>query len=237
MQEARGSGGRSAELRVWLLVTALIVGTGAWSGCRIQRGGSAPEEPAVAPPRAGEGGGPQAGPAVETAAEPQSTPPPSSASVSAQSPASPPAAQGGDSSKPSMDAGVAPPTRAASAGASPRPAGSSAAQSGVADGCRRTVSRDGCNPITNEGCAQELGLQCDVDLASTELRGVCVFSAPSPDGSTCLNLPPTESCPPGQTCVDFSECRKVCLCDDDCDAGDCCASALGSSGFKTCGDC
>ena len=136
-----------------------------------------------------------------------------------------------------MDAGVALTTPPASAGSSPVPTGSTAVQAPAADGCGRKPSQDGCNPITNEGCARELGMQCDVDLASSDPRGVCVFSAPAPAGSPCLNLPPTESCPAGQTCVDFSECRKVCLCDDDCDAGDCCKTALGSSGYKTCGDC
>ena len=218
-------------------MAAVVVGLCAWSGCRIQRGGGAPEEPAVPAARAGDGGAPQAGPMAEAAAEPASASPPSTDAPSGGSSGSVAAAQGGASSKAPMDAGVALPTTAASAGASPRAAGSTAAQPTAADGCGRTVSKDGCNPITNEGCAQELGMQCDVDLASNDLRGVCVFSAPAPDGSTCLNIPPTESCPAGQTCVDFSECRKLCLCADDCDAGDCCNDALGSSGFKTCSSC
>jgi hypothetical protein len=103
--------------------------------------------------------------------------------------------------------------------------------------CGRTLSIEICNPITNMGCTQGLGMQCDVNLLASTLQGQCVFSAPAVDGGTCLNIPPTETCPPRHTCVDFNECRKVCLCDTDCDPGDCCSVPLGEQGFKTCRPC
>ncbi|MET0386978.1 MAG: hypothetical protein ABW321_13515 [Polyangiales bacterium] len=116
------------------------------------------------------------------------------------------------------------------------PPGRAPTQPGAAS-CGQTADIPVCNPITNRGCAGELGMQCDVDLLAGELAGQCVFSAPPPDGGTCLNIPPTESCPAGSTCVDFSECRKLCLCDDDCGAGECCAEDLGAQGFKVCSPC
>jgi hypothetical protein len=107
----------------------------------------------------------------------------------------------------------------------------------AAASCGRTLEIENCNPITNSGCSREIGMQCDVDLLASTLRGQCVFSAPPTDAGTCLNIPPTETCPPRHTCVDFNECRKVCLCDTDCDPGDCCNVLLANQGFKTCKPC
>jgi hypothetical protein len=94
-----------------------------------------------------------------------------------------------------------------------------------------------CNPVTNEGCLDSLSMQCAVDLAS-KLTGYCIFysgKAPTP-GVDCLNTGVTESCPPTFTCVD-SRCRRLCLCEADCDIGQCCKEPLESTGFKVCGDC
>lgn len=107
----------------------------------------------------------------------------------------------------------------------------------AASSCGRTLIIDMCNPITNSGCSKQLGMQCDVDLLADTLRGQCVFSAPPPDAGSCLNIPPTETCPPRHTCVEFNQCRKLCLCDTDCDPGDCCNVPLGEQGFKTCTPC
>jgi hypothetical protein len=90
-----------------------------------------------------------------------------------------------------------------------------------------------CDPIANTGCPAELGLQCDVDLLATTPTGACVFSAPPPDPNSCLAIFPTESCPPGSTCVEGA-CLKVCLCDSDCDAAERCDLPLAASGFKGC---
>lgn len=221
--------------RAWLVV--IVLGMCALTGCRIQRGGGAPEAPVLPAAAAGSA----ASKSSDAGATPARAPAPSSSTSPAATSSSAPAAQGGSPAAPAggsgsadpMDAGMpAPSSTAAPDSGPPAQAGASAAQ-----GCGRAANMDDCNPISNEGCTSELGLQCDVDMTSTEPRGICVFSAPAPDGGTCLNIPPTETCPAGQTCVDFTACRKVCLCDDDCDAGDCCSEKLGSSGWKTCGKC
>lgn len=114
---------------------------------------------------------------------------------------------------------------------------SGAPPSGGPGVCNASGAIEVCNPIKDTGCSPELGMQCDVDLQATVLQGQCVFKAPLPDGGTCLNIPPTETCPPGQTCVDFGECRRVCLCNSDCEPGDCCTVPLGELGFRTCSPC
>ena len=125
-------------------------------------------------------------------------------------------------------------TRVSDAGARPPDAG--AAPVVDARSCGRTGTFEGCNPIANTGCSEELRMQCDVD-ALASLQGVCVFKAMPPQDGSCLNVPPTESCPPRQTCVNFSSCRTLCLCDGDCDPGDCCTTPLGETGFRTCSAC
>ena len=90
-----------------------------------------------------------------------------------------------------------------------------------------------CNPVTNDGCPD--AMQCAVDLASDVLAGYCIFSSPPMDGG-CFNSGVTESCPPTSTCFEL-ECRTLCLCDADCEAGQCCKDAVGDRGFKVCGAC
>lgn len=109
--------------------------------------------------------------------------------------------------------------------------------SGDAAVCNSARAIEVCNPIKDTGCSPELGMQCDVDLQAAVLQGQCVFKAPLPDGGGCLNVPPTETCPPGQTCVDLRECRRVCLCNSDCEPGNCCTAPLGEQGFRTCSPC
>jgi len=89
-----------------------------------------------------------------------------------------------------------------------------------------------CNPVTNEGCPEPM--QCAVDLASDVLAGYCIFNGPV--GAGCFNSGVTESCPPTSTCFDF-ECRTLCFCDADCEAGQCCVDPVGTLGFKACGAC
>ena len=104
-------------------------------------------------------------------------------------------------------------------------------------GCEPAPMIAVCDPIHNSGCSRTLQMQCDVDLEAATLSGKCVFSAETPTSGLCLNIPPTESCPPGQTCVDGDQCHTLCLCDADCPAGECCKTALGALGFKTCIGC
>lgn len=134
--------------------------------------------------------------------------------VDAAPPSVPPLVEGADASEPAADQ-----------------------PSGAAGVCGSSRAIEVCDPIKDTGCSPELGMQCDVDLQASVLQGQCVFKAPQTDGGTCLNIPPTESCPPGQTCVDFGECRTVCLCNSDCDPGDCCTMPLGELGFRTCRPC
>jgi hypothetical protein len=214
-----------AGLRVWLVW--------AWglSACRI--GGASPDDAAsfvdeqpVATPTVGD-----AGQQSEDAPVPAGGTPNSSSG-------SPPAANTGNAAgngvSPTSPAGsTSPPTGSTN----PPKAGSSAPSTPSADGCGQPNGIEVCDPIRNEGCSRELGMQCDVDLFASSLSGQCVFKAEPMDPAHCLNIPPTETCPPGQTCVDGDQCHKVCLCDSDCDAGDCCSILLGNKGFKTCSKC
>lgn len=94
-----------------------------------------------------------------------------------------------------------------------------------------------CDPIENLGCSPSLAQQCAIDHLGT-LTGYCIFSAPpmSVIGGDCLNTGVTESCPPTSTCYE-ARCQKICLCDADCDPGQCCADAVESTGFRVCGEC
>lgn len=94
-----------------------------------------------------------------------------------------------------------------------------------------------CNPVTNQGCSAALGMQCAVDF-TVPLGGYCIFySGPPPAlGGACLNTGVTESCAPTSACVG-DRCRQLCLCDADCDEGQCCSDPLQGTGFKVCGEC
>ena len=169
-------------------------------------------------------------------------PPASNTGNSANSGTSPSGAAGSASAPTGTAARpTGPASAAAGAGVTPAlQAGSTApstpSTTGV-DGCGQAGRIEVCDPIRNMGCSRELGMQCDVDLFASTLSGQCVFKAEPMDPAHCLNIPPTETCPPGQTCVDGDQCHKVCLCDSDCDAGDCCSTPLGDHGFKSCSKC
>lgn len=94
-----------------------------------------------------------------------------------------------------------------------------------------------CNPMKNTGCATGLSMQCAIDLAAT-LTGYCIYNAPPAlgMGGECLNTGITESCPATFTCYAAS-CRKICLCDAECGAGQCCTDPVERTGFRVCGDC
>lgn len=132
------------------------------------------------------------------------------------------------------DAGTrAPATAGKPAASSPVPDSTDAGADALSCGQSATIAV--CDPIANTGCSKELGMQCDVDLLASSLSGICVFSAPR-DGP-CVAIPPTESCPAGETCIDGDRCHKICLCDTDCDSGSCCNTPLGGAGFMVCGSC
>jgi len=154
------------------------------------------------------------------------------------------------SSSPGSDAGTTRPLPTDSGSTGDVDAASPAARDAAVDGepdaqppnpsdddagsCGRTIPV--CDPIRKTGCPTELQMQCDVDLLATTPTGICVFSAPSPDPNACLNIPPTESCPAGQTCVD-AKCHTICLCDSECESGSCCNKAVSAGGFKLCSPC
>ena len=153
-----------------------------------------------------------------------STPSPADTVVDAAS--APGTVANNDASKPDRDAG------------SPRaPATSPNGAASPASDCGSAAAIPGCDPIRNTGCLAELGMQCDVDLAMTKPSGVCVFSAPPTDPNSCINIPPVETCPAGQSCIGGRQCQRICLCDSDCDAGECCSERIGNSGFKSCRPC
>jgi hypothetical protein len=94
-----------------------------------------------------------------------------------------------------------------------------------------------CNPVINEGCPTALQMQCAVDLLAPGLAGYCIFQGMTlMDGGACFNSGVTEDCPPTNTCYG-GQCRKLCFCDADCDAGQCCSLRVGNYGFGACGDC
>jgi hypothetical protein len=94
-----------------------------------------------------------------------------------------------------------------------------------------------CNPMVNDVCSAAVGQHCSVDVLNY-LTGYCVFtSMPSPQlGGECLNTGVTESCSPTTLCHE-TLCRKICLCDADCDAGECCNEPIESTGFSVCTAC
>lgn len=104
------------------------------------------------------------------------------------------------------------------------------------------VHFDVCNPVTNEffvaECGPSFNQQCGIDQFSM-LVGYCVFASETPAtlGGACFNSGVTESCPPTSTCSADGICRKICLCDADCVAGQCCTEPVGATGFSMCGDC
>jgi hypothetical protein len=94
-----------------------------------------------------------------------------------------------------------------------------------------------CDPVLNQGCSATLQMQCAVDLLAPGLAGYCIFRGTTPpDGGACFNSGVTEDCLPTNTCYG-GQCRKLCYCDADCGAGQCCSLRVGNYGFGACGDC
>lgn len=108
--------------------------------------------------------------------------------------------------------------------------------------CQPSPSPLICDPVHNIGCLVPFSF-CDIDPTQAVIAGRCVFpfatAAPAADGgASCVSDATTETCLPTSTCVNKT-CRKLCYCDGDCAAGQCCAEpAPGSAGaFKLCKPC
>jgi hypothetical protein len=108
------------------------------------------------------------------------------------------------------------------------------ADEGADVACTAAASDAGCDPVRNAGCTAPL--QCDVSLSLTGTpTGACVLSTGTDAGGACSTLF-GEPCPPGNTCVN-SACRKLCYCDSDCPAAQCCSDKSGAQGFTLCAPC
>jgi hypothetical protein len=208
--------GLGARFRLAIVCTSWLL------GCRVSTGAHASENlPAVTD-----------APNADAARASDSTDPISDVHRGTSGGGSPNAASALDAGFPSDP----PPIDAGSTRVSP--AVDASAPNGLTQGgCGQSAQIAVCDPIRNSGCSRTLGMQCDVDLGASTLRGQCVFSTQPAAASSCINIPPTESCPAGQTCVDGDKCHSVCLCDTDCESGKCCKQPLGNAGFKLCGPC
>ena len=104
------------------------------------------------------------------------------------------------------------------------------------------VQYEVCSPVTNEffvaDCGPAFNQQCAIDQFST-LVGYCIFTSATPAqlGGACFNSGVTESCPATSTCSADGICRKICLCDADCPAMQCCTEPVGTTGFSVCEPC
>jgi hypothetical protein len=96
-----------------------------------------------------------------------------------------------------------------------------------------------CDPVKNFGCLVPFSF-CDIDTAQAIASGRCVFpwSTMMPPPNGCFTDATTETCMPMSTCVNGT-CKKLCYCDSDCGAGECCTEpAPGASKvFKLCKAC
>ena len=106
--------------------------------------------------------------------------------------------------------------------------------------CQPAVPPVICDPVKNVGCLVPVSF-CDIDSTQVVAAGRCVFPwtmSPVPAPPACFVDPVTDTCMPTSTCVNGT-CRKLCYCDTDCQAGECCTEpAPGPSGaFKLCEPC
>lgn len=104
--------------------------------------------------------------------------------------------------------------------------------------CDRPLVAGDCDPTKEDNeCPTAATMKCFVDFQKATPTGYCAFYTPPLSGSDpCLNvIGVTDSCLPGHYCHN-QVCRKLCLCDDDCLAGECCTEPIGG-GFKLCADC
>lgn len=90
-----------------------------------------------------------------------------------------------------------------------------------------------CDPIKSSVCSGAVNMYCTVEYTA-HLTGACVFYAP-PTGPDCLNALGTETCDPTFTCFG-PKCRKICLCDSDCEAGHRCDEPIPNTGFSVCSE-
>ena len=96
-----------------------------------------------------------------------------------------------------------------------------------------------CDPVKNLGCLVPFSF-CDIDPTQAAAAR-CVFpwsATPPPADGGCLADMMSSTCMPMSTCVSGT-CKKICYCDQDCPAGQCCSEpAPGSSTtFKLCRPC
>ena len=104
--------------------------------------------------------------------------------------------------------------------------------------CDRLIVAGDCDPTKEDNeCPTAATMKCFVDFQKSAPTGYCAFYTPPRSGSgPCLTVVGvTDSCLPGHYCYN-QVCRKLCLCNDDCLAGECCTEAIGG-GFKLCADC
>jgi hypothetical protein len=129
----------------------------------------------------------------------------------------------------------------ASAGKEAGTAGSEGGISPTPGGCQPATVPAICDPVKNLGCLVPFS-SCDIDTTQVIATGRCVFpwsSAPPPvDAGSCFEDTTTDTCAATSTCVNGT-CRKLCYCDSDCEAGECCSEpAPGpSTAFKLCKPC
>jgi hypothetical protein len=116
------------------------------------------------------------------------------------------------------------------------------ASTGIGPGaCQPPLQVAFCDPVKNTGCIIPFSF-CDIDPTQAVPGGRCVFppstSTGGATGTTCEVTSTTETCWPMSSCVNGT-CRKLCYCDSDCSAGECCRDpAPGPSGvFKMCKPC
>lgn len=182
-------------------------------------------------------GGSKEDPRVPVGEEPGSAAGPSDDSVGSEevSSSDPPETNGdsgktGSGSRPTMEVGRP------SSGANSED-GKEAGSSEPADSCRPSQVVALCDPVRNTGCPPLT--QCDIDTAATTATGRCVFFQAAFDPNSCMATFVNTTCAAQSTCVG-NRCRKLCYCDGDRPAGECCADTSGpgpAGAFKLCRPC
>lgn len=102
------------------------------------------------------------------------------------------------------------------------------------DGCSPPVNPLSCDPVGGAGCP--VLQQCDIDTTVLPAAtGHCVFTTMD-DAGTCNFTILSESCPSQSTCV-AGACKRICYCNADCSAGECCGGTPPGAGFNYCTPC
>lgn len=129
----------------------------------------------------------------------------------------------------------------ASTGKEAGTAGSEGGLTPTPGGCQPATLPAICDPVKNLGCLVPFS-SCDIDTMQVVATGRCVFpwtsTPPAADAGSCYVDATTDTCAATSTCVNGT-CRKLCYCDSDCEAGECCSEpAPGpSTAFKLCKPC